>query len=297
MTLKMLFPAFVCGVFFAATQPVNAQPAEEAASPTYLTVDLAMHEGWGPFAPAASHAARHHTGRFTVNGMALEVALLSKPNATTTGLRQIPIIFYPAGQKPRAVPLESKNVAYPYERVRLGATDYDILQVSLEKEQLVLVESTFDGRARSAPQAGVPAPDFEATTLDGASFKLSELRGKYVLLDFWGTWCSPCVEHVPYLEIASVRYSSAVIPSGSLLEIVGIAKDDAEKVEAFQAKRPETWRQIIQPEDDSPVLTLYGVKGYPTYILIDPEGVIASTNQGIFRGQEIVRTLKRLLPD
>ena len=102
---------------------------------------------------------------------------------------------------------------------------------------------------------------------NGKDFSLSSLRGKYVLLDFWGSWCHWCIKGMPELK----KYYEK---SKGKLEIVSIdCKDTEENWKAAIAKNQLTWIQV-KNEDSNDITVKYGVEGYPTLILIDPQGRI-----------------------
>jgi len=117
-------------------------------------------------------------------------------------------------------------------------------------------------------QAGQVAPDFEARTLDGQPLKLSELRGKVVLLDFWATWCGPCVAELPALKKLHDRYKDEGFT------IVGVSFDrDAATARKFVAERQFPWPQIwAEKADNGPLANLYGVGGIPASFLIGADG-------------------------
>ncbi len=121
------------------------------------------------------------------------------------------------------------------------------------------------------------APDFEATLIDGSAFKLSDLRGKYVLLDFWGSWCPPCRRDNPNLVTLYDQYNSRG------LEIVSVALE----------KNDRTWKKAIAKDGlrwpyhimrtsrlvATDALALkYQVTDLPTKYLINPQGKIVGVN-------------------
>ena len=118
---------------------------------------------------------------------------------------------------------------------------------------------------------GQPAPDFTLKKTDGSSFSLSELKGKYVVVDFWASWCGPCRAAVPELKKIYAAYKDKG------LEIVGVANDSREK-DWLKAVNDDqsTWIHVIDefPVKNKPSLvsTLYGIHYLPSYFLIGPDG-------------------------
>src|SRR6185503_4387289 len=109
------------------------------------------------------------------------------------------------------------------------------------------------------------APDFSFTSLQGEYISLDDLKGKVVLLDFWGTWCPPCVESVPELRNLWKRYSK----EGTFV-ILGISSDnDEQEWREFTVKNKMVWPQYR--DEDHRILRAYGIRAFPTYILIDHE--------------------------
>lgn len=118
------------------------------------------------------------------------------------------------------------------------------------------------------------APDFSITTEEGKSITLNDLRGKVVLLDFWGTWCGPCVASVPALRKLNEKYAKE--PS---FVMIGVSSDgDAAKWRAFTAKEKMVWHQYL--DSDRTVQRSFGVRAFPTYIVLDAEGVIRFRTTG-----------------
>ncbi|MGH9883676.1 MAG: redoxin domain-containing protein, partial [Pyrinomonadaceae bacterium] len=118
------------------------------------------------------------------------------------------------------------------------------------------------------------APDFSITTSDGEYIQLEDLRGKVVVLDFWGTWCPPCVESVPSLRSLHKRYAKE--PS---FVMIAISSDsDEEPWREFIAKEKMVWPQYW--DRDHRVQRAFSVRAFPTYIVIDHEGIMRFRTSG-----------------
>ena len=114
---------------------------------------------------------------------------------------------------------------------------------------------------------GNPAPDFTLKDLKGNDFTLSSLRGKYVVLDFWGSWCGWCIKGVPDMKKAYAKHKAKV-------EFVGIdCRDTEEKWRKAVAEHDMPWLHV-RNEGKPDVSVLYAVRGYPTKIVLSPEGTI-----------------------
>ncbi len=128
------------------------------------------------------------------------------------------------------------------------------------------------------------APDFETTLIDGSDFKLSDLRGQYVLLDFWGSWCPPCRRDNPNLVRLHSEYSDKAYRDAEGFSIVTIALEKNDKNwKRASEKDGFTWRhQIVQESKlvlSAPLAIKYNVKDVPSKFLIDPAGQVIGVNQ------------------
>lgn len=126
---------------------------------------------------------------------------------------------------------------------------------------------------------GVMAPDLSMTTLDGQILNLAELKGKRVVLDFWATWCPPCVQEIPHF----IKLRSDA--SEDELVIVGISTEDAPTLKSFVKKKRINYPIAAAAELPAPYKN---VSGIPTTFFIDRKGVI----QNVFVGYHDFDNLK-----
>lgn len=142
---------------------------------------------------------------------------------------------------------------------------------------------------------GQPAPEFVKKDKDGNTIRLSNLKGQYVLLDFWGTWCIPCRNSHPHLIELHKKYA----PKG--VYFINVAQESGVKARDKWLKAIEedklTWTQILNDEgqEECNVVRLYSITAFPTKILIDPEGKIVGRYQG--NSKELDEKLKEIFKE
>lgn len=108
--------------------------------------------------------------------------------------------------------------------------------------------------------------DFSLEGVDGETYTLSELRGDWVIINFWATWCVPCVQEMPELQAIAEEYADR-------LTILGINQREAsEVVEAFAADLGITFPLLLNPDDQT--LVNYQVLSLPQTIIVNPEGEV-----------------------
>lgn len=144
-------------------------------------------------------------------------------------------------------------------------------------------------RNKKASETGQPAPDFEAVALNGQAVRLSGFKGKYVLLEFWGTWCGPCRTVAPRL-VELYRETK-----DKNLVMIGVACNEINENNLKQVVETEhlDWIQVndARSETGKSIQKMYAVDGVPTCILVSPEGKI------IRRGHpgELIPEIKKMI--
>lgn len=121
---------------------------------------------------------------------------------------------------------------------------------------------------------GTKAPNFVLPTIEGDLLALVSLQGKYVVLDFWGSWCAPCMMGMARMKEYWQKYAGR-------FELLGIdCHDTEEKWKEAVGKRGMLWKQLRHSDDTQDVLKEYGVEGFPTKIIIAPDGQIVYRSLG-----------------
>lgn len=138
-----------------------------------------------------------------------------------------------------------------------------------------------------SPQSGLAGLDFGFVDFDGRQRRFSEFRGKLVLLDFWATWCLPCLADIPKLKTIYEEYKASGFEIiGMNVETIGdeaeepdleFAKEAAARARQIVATRGVTWTQATNETSVPAARKIFGVKSLPTKILIDKEGKVIAT--------------------
>jgi len=149
------------------------------------------------------------------------------------------------------------------------------------KESLALVNKTAPGKV---------APDFTMNDVNDKPLKLSQLRGKYVLIDFWASWCVPCRKENPNVVAAYQKYHDQGF------EILGVSLDS--KKEAWLKAIKDDglgWKHVSELKGwTNTAATTYGVKSVPASFLIDKEGKVIAKD---LRGEELTKKLSEIFKD
>jgi len=143
---------------------------------------------------------------------------------------------------------------------------------------------------------GETAPNFTAQLPSGENFQLGDLKGKYVLLDFWGSWCGPCLAESPQLVRLHKKYQNSGFKDAQGFEIVsiGIERDKRRWHRTIQ-RLGLSWPYHIADLTnsfkffDSKIARQFGVRQIPTKFLIDPKGQIVEVNPSVSEVDEFLR--------
>jgi len=191
---------------------------------------------------------------------------------------------------PEAAQAFDENVVF-----RAGDTYVSTKRVDIDKNLIVMREHSASDYKRVELRMGAELPDFNFTDFDGKKRKLSEFRGKYVMIDFWGLWCPACRGELGYLKAAYSRYQARGF------EILGMNDDDdISRTKVVLKNNSLLWTQA-QQDSIKDVMRRYRIHYFPTSILIDPQGKIISLGQQSkgqpgLRGKSLLKSLDELLP-
>ena len=137
---------------------------------------------------------------------------------------------------------------------------------------------------------GKASPEIEADDLDGVPFRLTQYRGKVVVLTFWATWCGPCMAMVPHERTMVKRFE------GKPFALLGINGDqDKDNAKRAVRERQINWRSWWDASaKNEPISKTWNVRGWPTGYVIDHNGIIRYKN---LRGRELEEAVERLLKE
>jgi thiol-disulfide isomerase/thioredoxin len=139
---------------------------------------------------------------------------------------------------------------------------------------------------QAAPEVGSPAPDFELASASGESIRLASFLGKPVLVNFWATWCAPCVLEMPNIQKVYDKYPGA-------FAVIAVNADESQvKVESFLKEMGLTFPAVLDP--GSRVQALYRLRGYPTTYFIDSQGVVRFRHIGMLTESKLEEYLLEL---
>ena len=179
---------------------------------------------------------------------------------------------------------------------RIGNAYVSTKKADVEKNQITMRSHAASDYKRIELRVGGEVPDFQFTDFNGKKRKLSEFRGKTVLIDFWGMWCPPCRAELPYLKAAYSRFQARGF------EILGMNTDEPEvvsQVKEVLERNGMTWTQAKR-DSIREIIRNLRIHSYPTTLLVGPDGKIISLNntkkgEPELRGKDLLKSLDELL--
>lgn len=184
------------------------------------------------------------------------------------------------GHPPTDRPVTASMMAGVGEYVMIGGENYRFDDVRIDGSQIRLVREP-DLAAQTGTQPGLRAPELRGevfapvsqgpTGPDPASTQIDieNMRKKWVFLDFWGTWCPPCIDEMPFLKEAWRLFRD------DGFAIVGIAYDEAVALARFLDEWKIDWPQILEEQGGAnEILRTWGILGFPSTFLLDEEGIV-----------------------
>lgn len=188
------------------------------------------------------------------------------------------------GERFREEELFSKN-----EYIEIKGDLYKTLGVNTNKNALILEKTKFTKNEIHSTQIGFKTFPFAGNDVrDEAPIFIDSLKGKYLLLDFWAVWCSPCREEIPALKELYEKTDR------DRFEIIGIVCDSPlNTLEQLIEDHSISWTQILSTESNK-IKEEYGITGYPTTFLVDPMGVIIAKD---LRGEQLEERILELMKE
>jgi len=198
--------------------------------------------------------------------------------------RRFDRVFFDLNGDDKPSSLETYKVWEKY--VNMGETTYEF-EVQRYGQSLTLRPTAMHLPARQSLEQGSLMPDFSIKDISGVVHRSSDFRGNVLLLDFWGTWCAPCVAEAPTLSAIYKRFHERG------LEIFGIHNGlDTDSVKAFIAKYDMHWTHALETEDGT-LHRMFRIQGWPTYYLIGSDGTILTGD--LRPGDKLIGEIETLL--
>jgi len=165
-------------------------------------------------------------------------------------------------------------------------TEFSAILATSKEADIAELSQLMAGAARRLNLMGSPIT-VVGNAMDGQAFDWNAYKGRVVLIDFWATWCAPCLAEMPNVVKAYEAYRAKGF------EVVGVSMDnDREELAKYLEENPLPWRTLNEGKNPNPVARHYGVNQVPAAILVDQRGNVVSMSA---RGEELTKMLEQLL--
>ncbi|WP_297334305.1 TlpA disulfide reductase family protein [Flavobacterium sp.] len=184
------------------------------------------------------------------------------------------------GGDAEAIKAEAEKLTADWEK-RLNASNYNFFYKNMVRNIFIGIQNKnlpdeITEMAKVRSLEGKPSPGFSFKSVDGKTVTLSDFKGKYVYIDVWATWCGPCKQQIPHLQIMEEKYR------GKNIAFISISVDkekDLEKWQNMVKSENLDGVQVIADKDwKSDFITAYGIQSIPRFILIDPKGNVVKAD-------------------
>jgi len=274
---------------------IAAKPKAEDLEHAYMSLfDKTIEHDWflENEAPAKKYLADYPNG--AVQSLAMIVSTMARAQAGQfpEALKQFQGLMAGVGK-----PEQEEFAAHFTDTLAQAATRAGAIDVARQAYETLLKRypqsTTIAQKVKTdlnrLALVGKPAPSVAVKDIKGETFRLDSLRGRYVLVDFWATWCAPCVAELPRVQAAYSKYHDKGF------EVVAVSLDETKPaVVDFARSRNLPWRQIHNATCEGDLVEAFGVSSIPATFLVDPKGTIIRLD---LNGPALDQTLAQLIKD
>jgi len=257
--------------------------------PTRVVLLIPSNPGMGPAIYATD---THRAGSIKLAGGKRAAVLLvdADQNADFKNPAGTGLLIDPTGQGDFA---GNPSLAEPYDArqpFNVGGVTYEVAYIDSAGTQIALKISNKNAQARPILVKGYSAPGFTATDTNGKRVSLSDYRGKVTLLDFWATWCGPCILEMPNVKRAYDAFH------GKGFDILGVSLDrDTTSAPKYARENGMSWKHISDGKWwKADIAVLYKIQAIPASFLLDKEGRIIARD---LRGDDLFRAVEKALKE